>query len=174
MVESREHLPAPLGIVEPHAALLNVPPDGQLLYKMMTVENLLRSFAGAYLHFNRVDSYADFPGADPRDGQQLPADHQGNVGARFERAPQFSAADYFDQSRSRTYACCFSLENSEYIWGSYATGTENGQVCLVFDFGKLRTTLNQTLQPGNAAIEYGEIRCRQVFSIRKRPTAMPA
>jgi hypothetical protein len=41
-----------------------MPPDGKLLYKMMTIENLLRSIIGAYLHFNRVDRYKDFPDAD--------------------------------------------------------------------------------------------------------------
>jgi len=49
-------------------------------------------------------------------------------------------------------------------------GSENGKVCIVFDFGKLRATLNQTLQPGNAALKcngklvpsnlFGELRDR--------------
>jgi hypothetical protein len=33
--------PVPLGYVEPHAPLLKVPHDDQLLYKVMTMENLL-------------------------------------------------------------------------------------------------------------------------------------
>jgi hypothetical protein len=37
---------------------------GQRLYKLLTVENVLRSIAGGYLHFSRIDAYADFPGAD--------------------------------------------------------------------------------------------------------------
>ena len=78
--ELREHIPAPLGGVEPHAPLLTIPPDGQLLYKIMSVENLLRSIVGNYLHFNRVDSYSDFPGADPHDGRQLPEDQQRGIG----------------------------------------------------------------------------------------------
>lgn len=45
-----------LGLVEPHAAMLTAPPEGQILYKIVTVENLLRSVGGKYLHFNRVDS----------------------------------------------------------------------------------------------------------------------
>jgi hypothetical protein len=103
----------PLGIVEPHAPLLNVPHDGQLLYKVMTIENLLRSVSGNYLHFNRVDSYADFPSsdphADPNDGRQLPKDQLANSRVRFEKAPNFTVGDYYDKSRARTYACCFSL-----------------------------------------------------------------
>lgn len=161
----RQHISAPLGGVEPHALLLNVPPDGQLLYKIMTVENLLRSIVGNYLHFNRVDSYADFTGADLHDGRQLPKDHQGNAHTRFEKAPDFSAADYYDQSRARTYACCLSLENSDYIWNNYANGSAKGKVCIVFGFGRLRATLNQTLQPGNAALKYNGNRCHQIFSV---------
>ena len=145
--------------------MLNVPPDRQLLYKMITVENLLRSITGGYLHFNRVDAYDDFPGADQNDGKQLPEDRQGNARARFVKAPDFSTADYYDQSRARTYACCFSLENSNYIWSNYANGSEKGKVCVVFNFGKLRTMLNQTLGPGNAALEYNGIRCHQIFSL---------
>ena len=165
----RQHMPAPLGSIEPHAPLLNVPPDGQLLYKVMTVENLLRSIVGNYLHFNRVDSYADLQGAcphaDPYDGRQLPKDQLSNACARFEKAPDFSVADYYDKSRARTYACCFSLENSNYIWEHYGNGSVKGKVCIIFEFGRLRATLNQTLQPGNAALEYNGNRCHQIFSV---------
>ena len=54
----------PQGTVEPHAGLLSIPSDDQLLYKIMTVENLLSSIRGGYLHFNRVDGYPDLPGFD--------------------------------------------------------------------------------------------------------------
>ncbi|MCK4396638.1 hypothetical protein KAW96_08605 [candidate division WOR-3 bacterium] len=161
----QKHIPALLGIVEPHAHLLKVPTYEQLLYKIVSVENLLRSIIGNYLHFNRVDSYADFTGADLYDGRQLPKDQQGNVRSRFERAPDFSAADYYDQSRARTYACCFSLENSDFIWNNYAKGRAKGKICIVFGFGRLRATINRTLQPGNAALEYNGSRCKQMFSV---------
>lgn len=161
----RPRMPAPLGGVETHAGMLKIPPDGQLLYKMISVDNLLRSIVGGYLHFNRVDSYVDFPGADPHDGKQLPKDLHGNASARFEKAPDFSAADYYDKSRSRTYACCFSLENSALIWRNYANGCEKGKVCLVFNFSKLRAMLNQTLQPGHSALEYDGVQCRQIFDL---------
>jgi hypothetical protein len=163
--ESHGHIPAPLGSVEPHAPLLSVPSDGQLLYKILSVENLLRSIVGNYLHFNRVDSYADFPDADPHDGRQLPKDQDGNSRARLEKSPDFSAANYYDQSRARTHACCFSLENSNFIWQNYANGSEKDKVGVVFEFGRFRTMLNQTLQPGNAALEYNGNRCHQIFSV---------
>lgn len=157
--------PAPLGLIEPHAGLLTAPPDGQLLYKMMTVENLLRSIVGAYLHFNRVDAYKDFPNADANDGGQLPGDQRGNLQTTFAKASDFSASDYYNQSRARTYACCFSLENTDYIWTNYATSSARGKICVVFDFTKLRARLNQTFTQGNSAFEYNGLRCYQIFSI---------
>jgi hypothetical protein len=162
---TRQQILAPLGIVEPHAPLLKVPPEGQLLYKIMSVENLIRSVIGNYLYFNRVDSYIDFPGADPHDGRQLPKDLQSNARATFVKAPDYSVADYYEQSRSRTYACCFSLENSDCIWAKYANSSTKGKVCIVINFGKLRTSINRMLQPGNAVLEYNGNRCRQIFSI---------
>lgn len=155
----------PLGSIEPHAALLERPPDDQQLYKVMRFEDLLSSISGAYLHFNRVDSYKDFDGADHWDGQQLPQDQQGNAAAAFLKAPNFTAADYYDQCRARTYACCFSVENSDYIWRNYGNGGEKGKVCVVFEFGKLRKTLNTTLGAGNSALEYDGLRCHQIFSV---------
>jgi len=160
-----KQIDTPLGMVEPHAQLLKIPPNEQLLYKVITIENLLRSFTGNYLHFNRVDSYKDFPDADSHDGRQLPKDLPVNVSSKFQNAPNFSAADYYDQSRTRTYACCFSLENSNFIWNSYANENPKGKVCVVFEFGKLRAILNKTLKPGNATLEYEGNRCHQIFSI---------
>jgi hypothetical protein len=139
----------PFGLIEPHAGLLIAPPEGQSLYKMMTVENLLRSIAGSYLHFNRVDAYQDL---DPSDGAQVPGDQSGNALATFVKAPTFSAADYYNQSRARTYACCFSLENTDHIWRTYATGSARGKICVVFDFAKLRARLNHTLTQDNSAL----------------------
>ncbi|MET0218348.1 MAG: hypothetical protein ABW205_10565 [Burkholderiales bacterium] len=38
--------PTPLGSIEPHSGLLAAPPAGQSLYKVMSVENCLRSITG--------------------------------------------------------------------------------------------------------------------------------
>lgn len=167
MSNSNENQPLSthLGHIEPHKPLLTIPPARQLLYKIMSVENLLRSVSGRFLHFNRVDSYSDFPSADPHDGRQLPKDQPVNAGSRFKSAPDFTVSDYYDQARSRTYACCFSLENSNYIWSNYANNNERGKVCVVFDFEKLRSTINNTLRSGNATLEYNGIRCHQIFSV---------
>ena len=156
--------PAPLGFVEPHAGLLQRPRAGQQLYKVMSVGNLISSIEGDYLHFNRVNSYKDFPDADRHDGQQLQADLVGNEAVTLAKAPGFSLADYYDGSRSRTYAFCASLEDSDHIW-TYGSSTPKGNVGLVLDFDKLRATLNRTLQSGDGALDYNGIRCRQIFSL---------
>lgn len=156
---------APLGCIEPHAQLLRTPSDNQLLYKVMTVENLLLSIAGKYLHFNRIDSYQDFQNADKNDGRQLPNDQPINANAKFEKAPDYSAADNYDQHRAKTYACCFSIENSDYIWNNYGNGSEKGKACVIFHFGKLRAALNSTVGKEGSAVLYEGNRCRQIFSV---------
>lgn len=167
--KTNQPVPTPLGLVEPHAQLLTIPHDGQLLYKVMTVENLIRSVGGNYLHFNRVDSYVDLSGSNPladsNDGRQLPKDEVVNSQIKFEKAPDFTAADYYNKSRSRTYASCFSMENSNYIWEHYGNGSAKGKICLVFELSKLRATLNETLRPGNAVLECNGMQCHQIFSI---------
>jgi hypothetical protein len=157
--------PAPLGSIEPHSPLLKRPSDEQLLYKIVSVENLLRSIDGAYLHFNRVSGYADFPGADLHDGEQLPTDRPINDLSRFEKAPDFSAADYYDRCRERTYACCFSLENSDYIWTHYATSAVKGKVCIVFRLDALRAMLNEACDPATCRLSYNGVLCSPIFSI---------
>jgi hypothetical protein len=155
---------APLGWIEPHAGLLRQPPAGQLLYKVMSVENCIGSIERGYLHFNRVDSYKDFPDVDHHDGEQLPGDRAGNAAATFEKVPGFSAADYYDRSRSRTYAFCAALADTDHVW-TYGGGTARGSLGLVFDFDKLRATLNRKLESGAAALEFNGIRCRQIFDL---------
>jgi hypothetical protein len=157
--------PPPLGSIEPHAGLLTQPPQDQLLYKIMTVENLLRSIDGAYLHFNRVDGYGDGPGADPHDGSQLPKDQPGNVAVGFEKAPDFTAAHYYDRSRSRTYASCFGLENADYLWDNYGNGGAHGKIGLEFSFGRLRARLNAFMSSEAVRILQGRLVLHQIFDL---------
>lgn len=93
MTENTDNAPVDpvLGAIEPHAGMLTAPPAGQQLYKIMTVEDLIRSVSGGYLYFNRVDSYKDFRNADGHDGEQLQQDRPSNETARFERAPDYAA-----------------------------------------------------------------------------------
>jgi len=156
-----------LGNVEPHRPLLTQPPDSQLLYKIMKAGDLIRSVEQDYLHFQRLDSYKDFPTADVMDGEQPTRDRALNGGITFERAPEFSAANYYDNCRGRTYASSFSTENSPIIWDRYGTGDPVGKVGVVFQFGKLRAVLNEAIgnEPGRAALMVGSARCAQIFAI---------
>jgi hypothetical protein len=155
------------GNVEPHAMLLSQPPDDALLYKIMKAGDFIRSIEHSYLHFQRVDRYKDFPAADARDGEQLPLDRAINESIAFASAIDYSAANYYDSCRARTYANSFSLENSPMIWARYGTGDPTGKVCLVFNFGKLRAVLNETIgtTPSRSALLVGGIQCRQIFMI---------
>lgn len=155
---------APLGFIEPHALLLTQPAPGQRLFKIMKAEHLIQSIEGGYLHFNRVDAYSDFPLADAHDGAELPLDQPANQAASFEKAASFTLSDYYAQSRGRTYACCFSLKNSPYMWEHYGLDSATGQVGLEFDLEKLRRRLNGALS-SEAALMCGDVRCRQIFSI---------
>lgn len=154
-----------LGGIEPHALLLQCLSDDCQLYKVMTVENLLYSLAGNYLHFNRVNAYKDFPGADISDGKQLPSDQTSNASVAFASNPRVSAASYYDQCRSRTYACCFSIDNSDHIWDAYGKGSALGKVCIVFNLGKLKTRLNAVLNPSSSVLLYAGTPCKQIFSV---------
>lgn len=132
-------------LIEPQACRLNIPSDEQLLYKIMTLENLFRSIAGNYLYFNRVDSYKDFTGADPHDGEQPPNEREANKQTYWESEPSHTLEQDYDNVRQRAYACCFSIQNTDYIWRNYGQGGKKGKVCLVFNFGKLRSTLNECI-----------------------------
>jgi hypothetical protein len=163
--EKFEAIPAPEGVIEPHAYLLRQPAAGQRLFKVMRAEHLISSITDSYLHFNRVDSYRDFDGADLEDGVQLPADRATNAAINFEKAPEFTVAHYYEQCRGRTYACCFALENDEHLWQNYGAGGEHGRVAVVFDFAWLRQHLNAQIAPGAARLVWGDVPCRQIFSI---------
>ena len=130
----------------------------------MRAEHLIQAIKGEYLHFNRIDAYDDFPSADAHDGAELPLDKLANQATCFQTAENFTLSDYYSQSRARTYACCFSLENSPYIWQHYGLGSAIGQIALEFHFGKLRSRLNGLLS-GEAALMHDNIKCHQIFSI---------
>lgn len=155
--------PLPMSWIEPHSALLKQPHGGASLYKIMKGENLLASIEGRYLHFNRVDKYTDLTTGDIHDGEQLLQDQAGNARVRFEKAPDFSFADYCRRSRARTYAFCTSAENSRYIWDNYGGGGTIGKAGIEFDLDKLRATLNETMR--SAAIEVDGNKCQQFLSI---------
>jgi hypothetical protein len=155
-------LAIPLACIEPHRDLLKQPIQGQLLFKIVKVQYLIDMLQKNYLHFQRVDRYTD----DKADGEQLPLDRPIGAGISFEKDPTYSLEKYYDCARARTYACCFSLEDSACVWERYAP--ERDAVCLVFDFEQLRQRLNATMQTSldnHGLLVQGEIRLRQIFSI---------
>lgn len=157
----------PFGIIEPYEELLRDPseytPTDQLVYKVMKTEDLLASVNESYLFFNRVDNYNDFPKADKFDGEQLPKDKDANEKIKFQSNPNFSLKNYYDQSRSRTYAFCTSL-NKQYIWHNYHNNSKNGKICIVFHLDKLRIMLNE-IHKSSTLIYGNRIECHQIFSI---------
>lgn len=146
------------GSVEPHSLLLEMRPSETKVYKIISVENFLKSLAGNYLHFTRLDSFSD-----KRDGVQLPVDREPNEKTGFVKRPEFTLANYYDQARTRTYAFCMSLENSDYIWKNYGNGDQNGKIGLEFDLDKLRNAMNENFN--NWMIVAGKQRCIQIFSL---------
>lgn len=155
----------PLAWVEPHQPLLKQPPESTSLFKVMSVENLIRSLADSYMHFNRVDSYNDFSNADKNDGDQLPRERETNEQIVFAKAPGVSLSDYYKKSRGRTYACCLSLDKSDGLLAEYGTGGSRGKVCVEFNFGKLRAILNDSMQRSPSPISYNGVPCKQFLSI---------
>jgi hypothetical protein len=152
----------PLAWVEPHGHLLRQPEPDQLLFKVVKVRNLIDMLKKNYLHFQRVDTYTD----DMADGEQLPLDRLVGAGISFEKTPAYTLEKYYDCARARTYACCFSLENSAYIWEHFAPARD--AVCLVFDFGKLRQGLNASIQASldnHGLLVHEENHFKQIFSI---------
>jgi hypothetical protein len=142
--------------------LLRQPEPGALLFKVVRVRYLIDMLQNNYLHFQRVDAYTD----DRSDGEQLPRDRPTGAAMSFEKATAYTLEHYYDCARTRTYACCFSLEHSAYLWENYASGRD--AVCLVFDFDKLRERLNATVQASidnHGLLIRGEDRFRQIFSI---------
>lgn len=136
--------------IEPHAGLLTQPGESQLLYKIIKQPWWPDMLEKNYLFFNRVDTYTD----DTADGEQLPLDRPLNKKAHFIKAPSYKAENYYDCARSRTYSCCLSLENSDYIWKEYGKGPD--PICMVFEFGKLRTVLNQMIKNSYLTFQWDE------------------
>jgi hypothetical protein len=126
-------------MIEPHAGLLKKPDKEAFLYKIIPSKYFLDMLKNNYLYFRRVDTYYD----DQKDSAQ-PENHRRNYGnITFENAPNFELTDYYNRFRSRTYACCFTTENTEYIREHYSNGDPNA-VCLAFKYGPFIDQLNST------------------------------
>lgn len=51
--------------------------------------------------------------------------------------------------------------------GNYGSGDTKGKICVVFEFRRLRTVLNRTMEQsfGATSLMYSGVPCRQIFSI---------
>ncbi|HCR5241459.1 TPA: hypothetical protein OO081_002817, partial [Legionella pneumophila] len=152
------------GFIDSHTYLLSPPPNNnRYLYKITNINCLLSSILGNYLHFNSVSSYDDFPRADINDGAQLPLERPLNASSSFEKAPHFTMENYYDNSRSRTYASCFSIQNSEHIWENYGNHNSTDKVGIIFDYIKLKTMLNAVMLSSNTSLLINNIPSTQFF-----------
>ncbi len=131
---------APNGSIEPHKPLLTQPDEDVFLYKIIKSEHFFDMLKKKYLYFKRVDTYTD----DKRDSDQPDGDRLLSQKVGFEKNPNYTLDKYYDGARKRTYACCFSLENTTYHWKTYG-GNDPNPICMVVRFGKLRDFLNQTM-----------------------------
>lgn len=144
--------------IEPHAYLLEKPPLGTLLYKIIPSNFFIDMLDKNYLYFRRVDTYHD----DKRDSDQPNNDKELSDKSKFENAPNYSAKNYYDDCRSRTYTCCFSTENTGHIWEHYA-GTDNNAVCIVFNSSKLINLVNAIFD--ESRLEYDGKKFKNFFYI---------
>tara|TARA_R110002110_G_C13467715_1_gene719477 strand:+ start:2757 stop:3542 length:786 start_codon:yes stop_codon:yes gene_type:complete len=124
-------------LIEPHEQLLTKPSNDTLLYKIVPSKFFFDMLRNDYLYFRRVDTYHD----DNRDSEQ-PDNHNDTYGKKvFEKDPTFTLTDYYNRCRARTYACCFTTENTKYIEDNYSNG-DPSCICLVFQCGKFIEQLN--------------------------------
>jgi hypothetical protein len=127
----------PLGSVEPQELLLEQPKI--LIYKFIKLDYFIQSVNNSYLHFNRINSYKDFDNPDVDDGDQLPKDREIHSQANFIKSPSYNLENYYDDARSKSYACCFTTRKNKGMFAKY------GNICVVFEFGKLRKALNKII-----------------------------
>jgi len=80
--------------VESHKNLLKQVSDETLLYKVISFENFVKMLDGNYLHFNKVDNYAD-----DNDSAQPEQERLINQQSYFEKDPNFTLRNYYEECR---------------------------------------------------------------------------
>lgn len=140
--------------VETHKNFLKQTTDETLLYKVISFKNFLKMLEGNYLHFNRVNNYTD----DKNDADQPEQEKLLNQKIYFEKDPNFSLRNYYEECRKRSYACCFSLDIPRANqWEEYGGDDPKKAVCLVMNFGKLKFLLNETFRNSRLVTNTGLI-----------------
>ncbi len=96
-------------LIEEHAGLLKKTQKGTSLYKIVSLHYFCDMIKNDYLYFTRVDTYSD----DSRDSDLPDRDKEIGKKSRFVSDPNSSIVDHYEICRSKTYACCFSTENTD-------------------------------------------------------------
>ena len=153
------------GCIEPRRGLLRIPDDDVRLFKVMRLDHFLDSVRHGYLYFRRVDSYGASAGADPDDGRQLPSDVSGNRASAFLRQPDFTASEYYDTSRSRSFACCFTTSDGCRVLSAYGSGDPDGKARVSFLYGLMMDRVRRVLSSEDAAASIGGTRLIQCLDL---------
>ncbi|APF03543.1 TPA: DUF2971 domain-containing protein [Legionella pneumophila] len=127
-------------LIEPHKHILKKPHGNKDIYKIIPGSYFLDMIKQKYLYFRRVDTYSD----DLNDSALPNKDRILSQQSKFQYAPNISMSDYYDKCRSKSYACCFTTQISNYIWRHYCDNDPNA-ICIVFKSGQLIKYLNSTL-----------------------------
>ncbi|MBX9586230.1 MAG: hypothetical protein K2X50_03125 [Gammaproteobacteria bacterium] len=112
--------------------LLQPSPD-TLLYKIVKFDYFIDMCQKQYLFFKNVTQYE----GNPKDSQMPKRERLLREAVRFENNPDVSLYDFDEPNRNNTYACCFSLNESRYIWKAYAADLKR-DLCLVFHYDNLK------------------------------------
>jgi len=142
----------------PHYELLDQPKSKANLFKIISTKNYEDMLSNSYLYFNRVDMYDD----DKRDSDLPYQDREIRKKIVFEKNPNTNFYDAIDKRvRPRTFACCFSIRETHYMWREYSDNVNNS-VCLVFDYQKLFKYLEDTY-PTSCFLDEDNIRRDQFY-----------
>ncbi len=134
-------------IIEPHKYMLKKPHANKYIYKIIPGNYFLDMINKSYLYFRRVDRYSD----DINDSALPDKDRSLSQQSKFQYAPNISMADYYDDCRSKSYACCFTTKISEHVWEHY--GNNNNSICIVCKSGKLIEHINANLNNSRLIIQ---------------------
>lgn len=145
-------------MIEPHSPLLTKPNNSVLLYKIISSTNFIDMYINKYLYFRRVDTYHD----DKRDSDQPVPDKKISKKSKFIYSPDYNARKYYIESRKRTYACCFSTVETQYLWNHYGQDDPNA-ICLIFNCHYLKDFINSFY--GHSRILYNNQYIKNFFHI---------
>ncbi len=145
--------------IQPHKERLKQPDDKTKLYKIIPLKFLEDILDKNYFHFQRVNTYKD----DINDSDQPRIDKMLAEKSIFLHSKNYSAKDYYDSCRSRTYACCFSTKLTDHLFENYYSKPQDKAICLAFNSPNLIDQLNNNFS--NSPIKYGQQRLKNFLDI---------